>query len=374
MKNKRLSHTLGAVLALSLGAVELAYAYSDVDSLRAGYGKDEQGSMIKNPPSTDLAKISGILKYVKNAAQNVNDQSKQQTNDFVTQFLSVPSNADKDVTRLAFCVPGSDINMGNSAIAGFIQDKCKVSSNMYLAGGSTPFANNPHANNAFNANLLLSDSLYTNDQLTSSGDLANPMALDYLRYLSGTTNPPNFPYFISKSATYDEGKKVDSDDSLSDPVAQQYLLNLRGYASELSAGLNTLFYLYNERLPSIPLDATSAVTTAQSRGLKTITRNGGTWTSKLALEEYMATWRVHDRQKKGDDNINNLWRETIQKGDTITLQRELAYIAAEQLYETYQLHQSMERLSVTLAGLELAMLRQQRDGLDWNATTQKNEN
>ena len=366
------------VTPVAKSASPSGYPNQTVDSLVAGYGRDQQVALInKAPPAINIANIRQVFSLLPNIKL-----SDQKINDFIMQALTTETpagtSANAEITRLSLCIPGSDLLDGkaNDSISKYIKTQCQTDGNIYNTSDSTKDlvdANLYTKNATFNVKTLVGKSIYDKVKFTSDETFVNPAALDYILYMAGTALPLQLPPFITNSE-YNTEKLKEGETSLGETASQEYLIKLRSYVSQLSAGLSNLYFFYNERLPSMKLNNDPALATAVARGLPVI-NNNGTWTSKLALEEYMATWRVRDYGPNPADKdhpttpVNNVWRQTIASSTPINLQRELVYIAAAKLYELHQLRLAIQRLTITMTSMQLADLRKQRKNLNWGGTS-----
>ena len=408
MQRNIIVQLLAIILSFTAGLLSIGqatdYPHSNVDALIAGYGRDQQGLISKTPPAITIARLDKVLNMLHSM-----QTSNNRINDFIVQALTTKTPGDMsasssldesetssnaEILRLSLCVPGSDLLDGkaNDSIKKYIKTQCQTGSNIYNAASTQKLIDdNLYAKNAaFDANTLIEKSVYDKVQSVaptidpsnpssffSASTFVNPAALDYILYIAGTALPLELPTFIS-DPKYNTEKLSDGDTALSETSAQKYLVSLRSYVSQLSAGLSSLYSIYNDHLPSMQIDDNDDTKIAIQRGLKYITSGGKKWTSKFALEEYMSTWRIKDHgpntgsSNHSSDIVNNLWRDTIKTGTPVNLQRELAYINAEELSELYQLRRSIESLTMTMTSMQLSMLRQQRNNLNWGQSQQVN--
>ena len=277
----------------------------------------------------------------------------------------------QDLLRFAVCIPGSDTAMTDDARK-IISTKCQTKySNLYnlnlthtyydntkINTKQSPYNNDANQQNsngvvlntAFNAETLMTPLVY----LTSQGHSQRLPALDFIRYASGTATP-----FTMKKETADFITKLYSGNNSSDdkatlgqfldnPENLAYFVKLRSYAASVSAGMHSLMAIYAQRLPTIAIDKDA--NKYKNSGLTL--QNGKT--SPRALEAYMATRRIRNKD----------WIEAIEKSPPVNLQREMVYAQADQLYETYLLRQSIERLEATMAVMQLSLQGQTREKLN----------
>ena len=264
-----------------------------------------------------------------------------------------------EFTRLALCVPGDDITpplapdpnspaqiQKYNEYSNSYQNKRSFLNSLCSNSMTELFYDLPSNNNlfnlynrnaGFNANSLIGPTLYTLVQKNNKGAIVNPVALDYIRYLSGTAKPLKLPEFITKQ-TFENNEKVQDGETLNSRSSKEFLVALRNYEAAISAANNALSHLYTERLPVI--NATKSMVKAK---IPTQIVDGQLKTSSLAIQKHMATWRIMDPD----------WNKGLSNTlvPTATLERELLQVAAEQLYQTYQLRSSIDQLNLTMASM-----------------------
>ena len=174
--------------------------------------------------------------------------------------------------------------------------------------------------------------------------VVNPVALDYIRYLSNAIKPLKLPEFVTKQSFSQDDKKA-----LNSLSSKEYLVQLRNYQAIASAANNAVWRSYYERLPTIPV--TNAM---KDQKVPSYPVGGDDKTSIHALEEHMATWRLKNPE----------WFKHMQQALPPMVERELLRTATERLYETYQLRRSIEQLNLTMSSMLFLLTDNKRSQLE----------
>lgn len=160
-----------------------------------------------------------------------------------------------------------------------------------------------------NAALFNSGSLLNNYTLTTQ---QKPSALNYIAFLADTGNPIPSP----------KGNWVTNGTS----ATTSYLNSLGSYNAQLSTGLNTMFQLYEERLPQKALNGQSALAYDAAAANR---RMQASWFSQISSPDFTPA----------------------------DVARENLVIQAEQRYELFQIRMQLESINTLIAAMQLQSLQ-----------------
>ncbi len=323
----------------------------DVDALIGGYGS-AQLKYILEWPSPSLADDS-LLRIAKGLLQmdsgtvGIPATIKQETTIFVKSLLTkndsdrFGNNEQARKARFAYCIPGSDTWI-SSTKSKFVDGNPCSSTNLFTGVSITATGTPSYPMNAaFSADTLLEPTAYSGVTQASGEPPQNIPALDYISYLSGLAKSMKLPDILQKN-------EIDAK-AVNDEAIKDKLLDLRTMVASYSMGLYALNKVYANRLPTIPNSITENNVTK-----KLVPTVSSHTVSPLQIEEYMASRRIND----------TTWRNAIEKATPVNLQREIVYLLADQLYESYKIHRELEQANALSASAQLTMMNQLRQAMD----------
>ncbi len=203
-----------------------------------------------------------------------------------------------------------------------------------------------------NADTLLSPLMYStsydNNTSTSSNTNTNSnaglvavtqaqQAANLLRYVTYQVAPIN----LLNRSMYDKLVNVAENYSKSSSTEEQvaaktllndFLLELRTYAAQISFPLSNLYLSFSKRLPQAPISG------------------NGRPTSEALNEFIMASWRLYNSDTQ-TTNGNKQWLTQINQGSAASVQKEIAVLLSEINYQLYLSRQLQERM-LTLQSIQ----------------------
>jgi intracellular multiplication protein IcmX len=124
----------------------------------------------------------------------------------------------------------------------------------------------------------------------------------------------------------------------------QYLLSLRVYAAKVSVVSSNLYSIFSKRIPQSSSGST-----------------GSSTTSSEALNEFkMATWRLYNPEQQSSDQ----WATKISTASPATIQKEMAVMMSEMLYEMHLARKDNERILLTESMILMEMLASRKPNTD----------
>ncbi len=201
-----------------------------------------------------------------------------------------------------------------------------------------------------NADALMGPLMYntqvisnTNDDETGyPGDTQETQAMAFIRYVSGMNLSSVLPSYNDYTTAY---KNLQDTDVAKRNSALKgfinYFLGIRTLAANLSVGTSNLAGIMGSRMV-----------------------NKVTNTSQAYDEYVMATRRVLNPDSSDTSGkATNKWVTDMENASPITMQRELLYLMADNLYMTYQNKVLNEKILLTLSAMELQYANSGRGSL-----------